>query len=290
MFLQELLLNRKERLYKISEEKYSLFKKANKELMDYMEQCMKEYEQCSDVDDNLLNLFKAYKSSSGEFDDECEKNKESKNEIIQQICQLNNTSNQFKEIYLRASRKYTGKTSQKKNEKREKRIKQLEESIKKHQEEARIYQEKRAKEEAERNKQGENESDELFEIRQDKTLDCVTFFHHIRYYIKRKKDRLAIYSHVDYQGATGKVVSMDDVLYFFIEEKTKTTSRSNLSLATTEMLWGTAAAVNTANSTYVDRKAIIMFKYGSGIDPISISDKKAIETLMKIMPEKLKLS
>jgi hypothetical protein len=287
MFLQELLLKRKDRLYKISEEKYSLFKKANKELMDYMEQCMKEYEQCSDVDDNLLNLFKAYKSSSGEFDDECEKNKESKNEIIQQICQLNKKSNQFKKIYLKASRKFTGKTS---IEKIEKRRKKLEESSKKREEEIRALKEQMAKKDEERNKQGTNESDELYEIRRDNTLDCITFFHHVRYCIKRKQDRLAIYSHVDYEGATGKVVSMEDVLYFFIEEKTKTSSKSNLSLATTEMLWGTAAAVNSANNTYIDRKAIILFKYGSGIDPITISDKKAIEGLMKIMPEKLKLS
>ena len=287
MCLSSLLLKRKQRLGKICDEKYSTYQKVNSKFMEYMEQCMKEYEQCSDVDDNLLNLFKAYKSSCGEFDEECKKNKNSQNKIIQKICELNENRNYFLKDYLKASKKYVGKAS---IEQIQKRRKKLEESSKKRQEEIRLLKEERAKRYEERNKQGTNESDELYEIRRDNTLDCITFFHNGRYYIKRKLDKLAIYSHVDYEGATGKVVSMEDVLYFFIEEKTKTSSKSNLSLATTEMLWGTAAAINSANNTYVDRKAIILFKYGSGIDPITISYKEDIETLMKIMPEKLKLS
>jgi hypothetical protein len=73
MCLHSLLLNRKQRLGKICNEKYSTYQKVNSKFMEHMEQCMKEYEQCSDVDDNLLNLFKAYKSSSGEFNKECKK-------------------------------------------------------------------------------------------------------------------------------------------------------------------------------------------------------------------------
>lgn len=117
----------------------------------------------------------------------------------------------------------------------------------------------------------------------------------------RKGDKVAIWSTETYEG---KVISIDDVMYFQVDSKTTTSTYtssssmgkpSKLGTAANEMLWGTAYATASAmqknqqsTRTYSNttKKAKVYFTYESSISPFEVSLDSGVDTLIAMMPEK----
>lgn len=118
------------------------------------------------------------------------------------------------------------------------------------------------------------------------------------YQLGRKNDKIGIWD----DNGDGKVISIDDVLYFQVKEKistlTSSTSKpSKLGTAMNEAIWGTAAATasainkmnqNTNSYTHMDKRAKIYFKFETGISPLEAITTGDVDKLMSMMPEKLR--
>lgn len=117
-------------------------------------------------------------------------------------------------------------------------------------------------------------------------------------HIGRSGDNVAIWDN-DYNG---KVVSIDDIQYFQVSEKTTTSTYtsssgkpSKLGTAINEAIFGTAAATasainksqqNTTTFTSTNKKAMIYFKFETGFEPFEVDLNSQVDKLIAMMPEK----
>lgn len=118
------------------------------------------------------------------------------------------------------------------------------------------------------------------------------------YELGRKDDKIGIWD----DNGDGKVISIDDVLYFQVKEESSTLTYSTgkpskLGTAMNEAIWGTAAATasainkmnqNTHSYTRLDKRAKIYFKFETGISPLEAITTGDVDKLMSMMPEKLR--
>ena len=137
----------------------------------------------------------------------------------------------------------------------------------------------------------------MYNIRINDRLAFVTFSKKdylknddVTYKIKRKDNKLAIYTEIEGEGAKGDVISINDVSCFYVYDDIEFIKKNDLSIEITRTLRGNDAALNKAqkeaSKTKIIKKATIEFAKKTKIEPIIIVGGQ-VSRLMEIMPEKL---